>query len=240
MTRESGSASGDARALVSGSQSVQRGATSKAAGAQESSVVFGVRLHRSLQWIDLTRAPRDPIFRSYTVYTTRERQDGREWFELRLGFFRDEAGAEQVARYLRNQFAAASVVTTTAQEHQAALRAARRLPPVAGFTSAVKPTTFTTRSSNTASSNTITSNAASKPATPSALAVAARETGTNTPRLTARPPSNALEDSLRSLATEEIGVGEEDLGSTTVRHLKIEVQRKDATRTAKVIRWRFR
>lgn len=184
---------------------------------------FGVRLQRSLQPIDLSQTPRDTIFRSYTVYLTREREDDRDWFELRLGFFRDEVGAEQVARYLRGQFSAAVVVPVDMQEQQAALTAARR---GGGFTPAVR----------LASSNA----AASRPMAPSAPAVAPAVTRPNGRRLMARPTGGALEESLRALTSDELANSEDDLSSTGVRHLKIEVQRVAATRNAKPSRWRMR
>jgi hypothetical protein len=86
-------------------------------------VSFAVQLLWSPEEIDLNNTPRDPIFRSYTVYTTRVRRDGREWFELRLGFFVDALSAKQVASYMRSEYNSAAVVPVS-NEEQAAARAA--------------------------------------------------------------------------------------------------------------------
>jgi hypothetical protein len=95
----------------------------KEAGSGGAPVSFAVQLEWSPQPIDLNSTPRYLIFRSYTLYTTRARRDGREWFELRLGFFRDALSAKQVAYYLRSEFDSAAVVPVSPQE-QAAARAA--------------------------------------------------------------------------------------------------------------------
>ncbi len=87
-------------------------------------VSFGVQLLWSPKPIDLTNTPRDPIFRSYTVYTTRVRHDGREWFELRLGFFADAISAKQVAHYMQSEYNSAAVVPVTPEEQTAARAAA--------------------------------------------------------------------------------------------------------------------
>jgi len=87
-------------------------------------VSFAVQLLWSPQLIDLNNTPRDPIFRSYTVYTTRVRNDGREWFELRLGFFADALSARQVAHYMQPEYNSAAVVPVDTDERDAA-RAAR-------------------------------------------------------------------------------------------------------------------
>jgi hypothetical protein len=87
-------------------------------------VSFAVQLKWSAQEIDLTNTPRDPIFRSYTVYTTRVRHDGREWFELRLGFFADVIAARQVAHYMHSEYNSAAVVPVSTREESAARAAA--------------------------------------------------------------------------------------------------------------------
>jgi len=87
-------------------------------------ISYAVQLEWSAQPIDLHQTPRDPIFRSYTLYTTRARRDGRQWFELRLGFFRDTASAKQVACYLRSTFDSAAVVPVSQEEQEAARAAA--------------------------------------------------------------------------------------------------------------------
>lgn len=87
-------------------------------------VSFAVQLLWSPQLIDLNNTARDPIFRSYTVYTTRVRHDGREWFELRLGFFADAVSARQVAHYMQPEYNSAAVVPVSLDERTAARAAA--------------------------------------------------------------------------------------------------------------------
>jgi len=87
-------------------------------------VSFAVQLLWSAELIDLDSTPRDPIFRSYTVYTTRVRNDGREWFELRLGFFADAISAKQVAYYMQQEYNSAAVVPVSLVEQAAARFAA--------------------------------------------------------------------------------------------------------------------
>ncbi len=87
-------------------------------------VSFAVQLLWSAQLIELDNMPRDPIFRSYTVYTTRVHSDGREWFELRLGFFADALSAKQVANYMQREYNSAAVVPVSVVEQSAARFAA--------------------------------------------------------------------------------------------------------------------
>jgi hypothetical protein len=96
----------------------------KEAVSRADPVSFAVQLLWSPQEIDLYNVPRDPIFSSYTVYTTRVRHSGRQWFELRMGFFADVLSAKQVAVYMRSEYHSAAVVPVTTEE-QAAARASR-------------------------------------------------------------------------------------------------------------------
>jgi hypothetical protein len=82
-------------------------------------VAFAVQLRWSAQPIDLNSTPRDPIFRSYTLYTIRSRRNGREWFELRLGFFADAISAKQVAHYMQSEYDSAAVVPVNPKEKAA-------------------------------------------------------------------------------------------------------------------------
>ena len=94
----------------------------KEAVKEDAPVAFAVQLRWSAQPIDLNSTPRDPIFRSYTLYTIRSRRDGSEWFELRLGFFADAISAKQVAHYMRSEYDSAAVVPVNPKE-KAALEA---------------------------------------------------------------------------------------------------------------------
>jgi hypothetical protein len=87
-------------------------------------VSFAVQLLWSAQLIELDNMPRDPIFRSYTVYTTRVHNEGREWFELRMGFFADALSAKQVANYMQQEYNSAAVVPVSVVEQSAARFAA--------------------------------------------------------------------------------------------------------------------
>jgi len=89
-------------------------------------VSFAVQLQWSTQPIDLQRVHWDPIFRFYILYTTRARYQQREWFCLRLGFFRDALSAKQVALYLRRGYASAAVVPVGTDERDVAALPARR------------------------------------------------------------------------------------------------------------------
>jgi hypothetical protein len=89
-------------------------------------VSFAVQLRWSAEPIDARAVARDPIFRFYTLYTTRARQAGREWHCLRLGFFSDAISAKQVALYLRPSYDSAAVIPVGAGEKEAAARSGDR------------------------------------------------------------------------------------------------------------------
>jgi hypothetical protein len=100
----------------------------KEAVKADAPVAFAVQLRWSAQPIDLDSTPRDPIFRSYTLYTIRSWRDGSEWFELRLGFFADAISAKQVAHYMRSEYDSAAVVPVNPNEKaglEAGMTAAR-------------------------------------------------------------------------------------------------------------------
>jgi len=108
-------------------------------------VSFAVQLLWSATMIDLDNTPRDPIFRSYTVYTTRVCNDGREWFELRLGFFADAVSAKQVAHYMQGEYQSPAVVPVSVVEQAAARTAARAARHAAGNCPAVDESAATTK-----------------------------------------------------------------------------------------------
>jgi len=85
-------------------------------------VAFAVQLRLSAEPIDLRATVRDPIFGFYTVYVTRARHGGREWFCLRLGFFSDAISAKQVALYLRSSYESAAVIPISPDEREASVR----------------------------------------------------------------------------------------------------------------------
>jgi hypothetical protein len=96
--------------------------TLKEAVVRDAQVSFAVQLQWSAQPIELERAPRHPIFSSYTLYTTQARLEGRNWCCLRLGFFSDAVSAKQVAQYLFSDFPSVAVVPVAPLEHAAALQ----------------------------------------------------------------------------------------------------------------------
>jgi hypothetical protein len=98
----------------------------KDAVARDAPVWFAVQLQWSTQPIELAKAPRHPIFSSYTLYTARARLEGREWFCLRLGFFSDAISAKQVAQFLFSDFPSVAVVPVNPQEHATGLETAKR------------------------------------------------------------------------------------------------------------------
>jgi len=86
--------------------------------ARNAPVSFAVQLQWSVQPIDASSAPQHPIFQAYTLYAAEGRRAGRTWFFLRLGFFSDAVSAQQVAQYLRGDFASAAVVPVSPEERQ--------------------------------------------------------------------------------------------------------------------------
>jgi hypothetical protein len=121
----------DTAAAVRGIPLLRPGDTStrqalKEAVVRDAPVLFAVQLQWSTQPIELEKAPRHAIFSSYTLYTTQARLDGRDWFCLRLGFFRDAVSARQVAQYLFSDFPSVAVVPVPPLEHTAALQTGKR------------------------------------------------------------------------------------------------------------------
>jgi hypothetical protein len=86
--------------------------------ARNAPVSFAVQLQWSVQPIDAGSAPQHPIFQAYTLYAAEGRRAGRTWFFLRLGFFSDAVSAQQVAQYLRGDFASAAVVPVSPEERR--------------------------------------------------------------------------------------------------------------------------
>jgi hypothetical protein len=86
--------------------------------ARNAPVSFAVQLQWSVQPIDAGSAPKHPIFQAYTLYAAEGHRAGRTWFFLRLGFFSDAVSAQQVAQYLRADFASAAVVPVSPEERQ--------------------------------------------------------------------------------------------------------------------------
>jgi len=77
---------------------------------------FAVQLMWSVQPIDPNTVPLVSIFRAHTLYSTESRREGRTWYSIRLGFFKDAISAKQVASYVRSSFSAVAVVPVTEAE----------------------------------------------------------------------------------------------------------------------------
>ena len=88
-------------------------------------VFFAVQLQWSVQPIDVSSVPKDPIFQAYSLYAAKGRRTGRTWFFLRVGFFQDALSAKQVAQYLRRNFASAAVVPVGPREREEVLNRGR-------------------------------------------------------------------------------------------------------------------
>lgn len=88
----------------------------KEAVASNAPVWFAVQLQWSVQPVELDKVPPLAIFSAYTLYTVEGSRDGRHWYGLRLGFFKDAISAKQVAHYVRSEFGSVAVVPVSPQE----------------------------------------------------------------------------------------------------------------------------
>ena len=92
----------------------------KAELKRDAAVQFAVQLEWSVSEIDIGRVPSLAIFGAYTLYRIEGNRQGRKWFGLRLGFFRDALSAKQVAYYVRSEFASVAVVPVSVREREQA------------------------------------------------------------------------------------------------------------------------
>ena len=79
-------------------------------------ISFAVQLLWSVQPIDPNTVPLVSIFRGHRLYRTETRRDGRTWYSVRLGFFKDAISAKQVASHVRSSFPSVAVVPVTEDE----------------------------------------------------------------------------------------------------------------------------
>jgi hypothetical protein len=181
----------------------------KDAVARDAPVSFAVQLQWSTQPIDLDKAPRHPIFSSYTLYTTQARLDGRDWFCLRLGFFGDAISAKQVAQFLFADFPSVAVVPVNPLEHARALEAGKRS---GGALLSAQTRQERGRNAEVAvpTRGTTTTAKAPPPVRQAAAVPAPKRTGVT------------LEETLETLRTSEFAMDCDDESSATgVRHLQI-------------------
>jgi hypothetical protein len=180
----------------------------KEAVVRDAPVSFAVQLQWSTQPIELEKAPRHAIFSSYTLYSTQARLEGRDWFCLRLGFFRDAVSARQVAQYLFSDFPSVAVVPVPPLEHTAALQTGKR------STGAVLAAQ--------------TQRQAPAPVRQACVAPPPRD-----PPARAKRSGVTLEDTLETLRTSDFAMQDDDESAATgVRHLRIVKERPVRSSTA--------
>jgi septal ring-binding cell division protein DamX len=78
---------------------------------------FAVQLAWSETPIDVGRFPRTEAFAGHVLYRVQTERDGRRWYGLRLGFFRDHLSARLVLQHARRDFALAAVVPVSDREY---------------------------------------------------------------------------------------------------------------------------
>lgn len=185
----------------------------KEAVSQGSAVSFAVQLLWSAADIDLTTVPSLSIFRAYTLYKTATTREGRSWYCLRLGFFRDAISAKQVAYYVQKHFASVAVVPVT--EAEQAQSAECRVNPTDlsdDFQRSIDEALARDRSSAEA-------RPAGSPARPSPETKPAR------PQSPPRKAKDGLEQTLEMLAASEMWSDPDSHAETGVRHLKFEIRK---------------
>jgi hypothetical protein len=174
----------------------------KEAVVQGAPVSFAVQLHWSAQPIDLSRVPALAIFKTYTLYATESRREGRCRYFLRLGFFGDPISAKQVAVQVLSNFASAAVVPVAEQEVTRAREA--------GMGTSSIPYLVEQRVNREIDSNgTPGSPTQSKPLS-------------NVPRRVSQR-AETLEETLKQLAEREKWIDSDSLSESGVRHLKVDV-----------------
>jgi hypothetical protein len=201
----------------------------KDAVTRNAPVSFAVQLQWSPQPIGLEKAPRHPIFGSYTLYTTQARIEGRQWFCLRLGFFSDAISAKQVAQYLFSDFPSVAVVPVGPVEHVMALETGKRSAGAVLSAQArpeqgrsIEPVQPKPNRGTAANATASVGQAATEPARSNIKAGATA--------LTREKRAGAtLEETLETLRTSGFAMDNDDESSATgVRHLQVVVERSAA------------
>jgi hypothetical protein len=90
----------------------------KGAGAADSidDAKYSVQLLWSVFPIALDRVTEHDLFDEYVLYTAEIERDGRKWYALRLGFFKQAPSAMAIAKYLRTDFCSAALIPVMSQE----------------------------------------------------------------------------------------------------------------------------
>jgi len=102
---------------------------------------FAVQLVWSTTPVLARSVPQLAIFEAYTLYSVQVEREGRRWYGLRLGFFKDPLSARQVALYARSDFSAAAVVPVSDRECARAGQVAAAALKIAAAPAPVGPTT---------------------------------------------------------------------------------------------------
>jgi hypothetical protein len=90
------------------------------AAAKRNSNLYAINLVSILDPIDPSTVPKLKVFEKYLLYTTRHREDGKDWYRLRVGFFPTRKAADSVMRPLLKEFPEAWVTKVSAREKKRA------------------------------------------------------------------------------------------------------------------------
>ena len=90
----------------------------KGAGAADSidDAKYSIQLLWSVFPISLYSVTKHDLFDEYVLYTAEIARDGRKWYALRLGFFKQSPSAMTIAKYLRTDFCSAALIPMMSQE----------------------------------------------------------------------------------------------------------------------------
>jgi len=206
-------------------------------------VLFSVQLNWSVQPVDLASVPSLPIFRSYTLYATEEHRDGRSWYSLRLGFFKDAISAKQVALYLQTSFDSVAVVPISEQEHTRANGSRIDVSHLANSrqqTNPLKQRVDDVLDSDRAPSpvpaperklTTVGHATASAPSAPRTSTNAKSEGTSSRHGDASRKRTESIEETLEMLAASEMWADADSASETGVRHLQVDVQKRKSRRS---------
>lgn len=211
-------------------------------------VSFAVQLHWSVQPIDLAAVPPLAIFSAYTLYTVEGSRDGRKWYGLRLGFFKDAISAKQVASYVRSEFTSVAVIPVSTQERG---RATENDPKAAGAPSASRPRheprqteefkLIEDKTDDVVSPSLLAAQAQMKPGKPAAkgaTSMAKKKPLGRRVRASEKRAAHTLEETLEILGAGQLEMDEgrgELLNDSGVRHLRVEIQQPKNSAFSKLL-----
>src|SRR6185437_1534712 len=195
----------------------------KEAVVQGEPISFAVQLCRSDVPIKVGSVASLDIFRAYTLYLAEGAQDGRPWHALRLGFFSDAVSAKQVAHYARGSFASVAVVPINETERTGASQKPVALTLLARAAPRSIDDILAADQANTDYAEKTKRPTPAQPASPPPPPKTTRATPKDRRK-------DELEQTLELLAASELwsNTDSESLTETGVRHLKIEVQKRNS------------